>query len=387
MKAVSERSRIPARPRAARLAVSVAFFVNGALLASWVPHIPSVQAKLALGNGALGLALLLIAAGAVTALLLSGWLIGRLGSRRVTRIGTVLLAVSAPLLVASPSLPLLIPFLLLFGAANGAMDVAMNAQGVAVEKRYPKPILSSFHGLYSAGGLVGAGLGGIALSVGFRPQLHMAAAALLLGGIGVAATAGLLPGRGEAPTGRPRLALPSRGVWGLCSLVFFCTIGEGAMADWSALYLQKVMGAAPAVAAAGYTAFSLMMAVGRLSGDFLVTRLRAAPLIRASALAAAAGLAAVLLLPFPAAGIAGFALVGIGLSNVIPIAFRAASNTAGLSPERGLASVATVSYTGLLAGPPIIGFAAQAWTLRGGMGVVLLCAVLVALLAPAARQS
>src|SRR5262245_44017738 len=173
------------RIRAARLAVSTIFFVNGTTFASWVPHIPFVQAKLGLSEGILGLALLAVAAGALVSLILSGWLIARFSSRMVTTVAGIAFCVALPLPLLAPNLLLLMAALFFFGLCNGAMDVAMNAQGVAIENRYGRPIMSSFHGLFSLGGLVGAGIAGLSLTLGLSPTTHVFGMTLLLVIIGL----------------------------------------------------------------------------------------------------------------------------------------------------------------------------------------------------------
>ena len=356
--------------RMARLAVSTIFFVNGTVFASWVPHIPFVQTRLDLSEGVLGLALLAIAAGAVTSLTLSGWLVGRFGSRRVTSVATLFFCAVLPLPILAPDLPLLIPALILLGMANGAMDVAMNAQGVAVENRYPWPIMSSFHGLFSLGGLFGAGLGGVLLSTGVHPLGHVLGVALVMGVIGLVALTRLLPD-GPVDTTQPVFALPPRPVIGLSFLAFFSLVGEGAMADWSAVYLRNWLGAGPGLAAAGFAAFSLMMAVGRLTGDRLKSRFGPVDLVRYSTALAAAGLGLALLLGHPAAAIVGFGCVGLGLANVVPILFSAAGRTPGVGVGTAIAAVATVGYLGFLAGPPFIGFTAEVVSLPGALWLVV----------------
>lgn len=361
----------------ARLAVSTIFFVNGTVFASWVPHIPFVQTRLDLSEGILGLALLAIAAGAVTSLTLSGWLVGRFGSRRVTSVATVFFCAVLPLPILAPDLPLLIPALMLLGMGNGAMDVAMNAQGVAVENRYSWPIMSSFHGLFSLGGLFGAGLGGLLLSAGVHPLGHVLGTALVMGLVGLIALTRLLPDGPREPA-QPVFALPPRPVVGLSLLAFFSLVGEGAMADWSAVYLRNWLGAGPGLAAAGFAAFSLMMALGRLTGDRLKSRFGPVNLVRYSTALAAAGLGLALLLGHPAAAIIGFGCVGLGLANVVPILFSAAGRTPGVGVGTAIAAVATVGYLGFLAGPPLIGFAAEATSLPLALWLVVFAIASVA---------
>ncbi len=370
------------RPKAARLAVLTIFFVNGATIASWVPHIPLVQEKLALSEGLLGLALLGVALGAVFSLTLSGWLIAHFGSRAVTRVSTVAFCLSLPPLVLAPSFALLVLSLIFFGLCNGAMDVAMNTQAVAVEERYDKPIMSSFHGFFSLGGLFGAGIGGLVLESGVSPIVHMTSASLIFLSAGALALRYLLPKSAEGSTSEgPAFVLPKGSLLGLGLLAFVVFVGEGAMADWSAVYLRNTLGTSTGLAAAGFASFSLMMAVGRLTGDVVVKRLGPSMTVRFGSLVAGIGLGLSLLIGQPLAAIVGFGCVGLGLANLVPVFFSAAGRTPGVSPGTGIAAVATLGYLGWLAGPPLIGFAAELVTLAGALGLVAVALGLVTVFA------
>jgi MFS family permease len=314
-------------------------------------------------------------------LILSGWLIARFSSRVVTTVAGIAFCLVLPLPVLAPNLPLLIAALILFGLCNGAMDVAMNAQGVAIENRYSRPIMSSFHGLFSLGGLAGAGIGGIILSLGISPTVHVLAMTLLLLSLGLVALRGLLPASVDQVSHEPVLALPSGPILGLSILAFFTLVGEGAMADWSAVYLRNVLQAGPGLAAAGFAAFSLTMAIGRLTGDNLVDYFGPVTLVRLSASLAAIGLGIALILSNPVAAIVGFGCVGLGLSNVVPVLFSAAGRMPGISAGSGIAAVATSGYSGFLVGPPLIGFVAEAFTLGVALGLVVVFIGLVAVFA------
>jgi len=364
----------------ARLAVSVLFFVNGAVLASWLPHIPALKARLTSGDGQLGLVLLAMAGGAVVALPTAGWLIGRLGSRALSSAAAIALCVTMPLPVLSPSLPALVTTLAVLGACNGLLDVSMNAQAAVVEQRRQRPIMSSFHALFSLGGVAGALLASGAMSLGLGDCTHVVLAALVaLTAVGLAIP-GLVPAA-PAPGGAtgPSLARPSRTLLALGVLALLGLLAEGAMADWSAVYLHDTLRASPAVAATGFAAFSLAMAVGRIGGDVLVSRLGPRRVLRLSAAVAAIGLAGALLVGQPAIGVVGCALVGLGIANVIPVLFSAAARVPGLHAGRGLAAVATTGYLGFLAGPPLIGAVAEVAGLALGLGVVSAACAFVAL--------
>jgi MFS family permease len=375
------------------VAVSVAFLVNGAAIANWVPRVPAVKAALGTSDGPLGLALLGLGVGAAAALLAAGRVVARFGSRPVTRAAG--LALCAALLGPglAGNLPMLALALALFGAASGLMDVAMNAHGALVERWYGRPIMSSLHGLWSVGGLVGAVTGGLAARAGWTPARHFAVAALCLGVLLVAGTWRLLPasmdkapsGRGRAPRRRgsgmawspPLLLL---GVVGFSS--FF---GEGSAHDWSAIYMHDVLGTSPGTAATAFAAFSLSMAIVRFGGDRLSARLGPVRLVRASGLVAAVGFGLGLLAHQPLAGVVGFALLGVGLACVVPVTFSAAGHLGGDLAGVAISRVAAISYLASFAGPPVIGLVADVVGLTVALfipvalaGVVALCARAVA---------
>lgn len=237
------------RLRPARLAVAAIFFVNGAAFAGWVVRIPAVQQNLGIGTGVLGIALLGVAVGALLSMTATGALVSRFGSAPVMRAAAILYCAALNLPALAPNPALLVAFLALFGAANGALDVSMNAQSVALEKRYRRPIMSSFHAMFSVGGLVGAAVGGAVASLGVGPKTHLLGASLCLGAISAIALPHLLPrsADGGADTGHAGTALvrPSRALIGLGVISFCVLLGEGAIADWSAVYLSDVAGTAP----------------------------------------------------------------------------------------------------------------------------------------------
>ena len=236
--AIDGRVTVAPRARAARWAVAAMFLVNGALLANWVARIPAVQQRLGLSAGALGIALLGMAIGALAAFPVTGLLIAHYGSRRVTTGAALVYCAAVPLPGLAPNLPLLMVALIALGAGNGAMDVAMNAQGVAVEARYGRPIMSSSHGLWSVGGFAGALVGGAAAGAGIAPFPHLLGAAAVLVIAALVAAHWLLPVVADAHSGAPAFARPTRALLGLGAVAFCSALGEGAMADWSAVYLH-----------------------------------------------------------------------------------------------------------------------------------------------------
>lgn len=365
-------------PRSARIAVAVVFFLNGAVLASWVPHIPGVQMKLGLNSAVLGFALLGMAAGALMGIPLAGWWIPRAGSRRVVRVSAVVFFAALCLPILAPNLPFLIAALVLLGASNGAMDVSMNAQAVIVEQRVGRPIMSSFHGMWSVGGLAGAGACALALHCGVDPLAHVLGATIVLGAVAIVALQPLLPPTADSTDDGPRIARPTGLLIGLGLMALLALLAEGSMGDWSAVYLRLSLGTSAGFAALGFAAFQLTMAAGRFAGDRLVGRLGNQTVVRISASLAAIGLGVALLLGDPIAALVGCGCVGLGLSNLIPILFRAASQLPGVSAGHGIAAVSTAGYCGFLAGPPLIGLCAEAVTLPGALGIVVVCLAWIA---------
>jgi predicted MFS family arabinose efflux permease len=326
-----------------------------------------------------GVVLLAMAAGAVVALPTAGRLIRLMGSRAVSAVAALALCLAMPLPVLSPTVSVLVAALALLGACNGLLDVSMNAQAVVVEQRAGRPIMSSFHALFSLGGVAGALLAGGAMSVGVGDVAHVVVSAL----VALAAVAIAIPGLVTTPPGPdatgPTLARPSGSLVSLGALALLGLLAEGAMADWSAVYLHDTLGASSSTAALGFAAFSLAMGAGRFGGDALVDRLGPRGVLRMSSAVAALGLGAALLLGRPAIGVVGCALVGLGIANVIPLLFSAAARVPGVPPGQALAAVATTGYLGFLAGPPLIGVVAETAGLAVGLGVVSGACALIAL--------
>ena len=283
-------------------------------------------------------------------------------------------------------LPVLIVAMLGLGVANATLDVAMNAHGVAVERRRGRPILSSFHAAWSVGGLIGAAAGGLVAGAGVDVRAHFAAVAVVLFGGALAWSARLLPAA-EDRTGRATrlLVRPPRAVLVIGVAAFCCLFAEGAAADWSAVYLDDPLGTGPTLAAAGYAAFTLAMTAGRLGGDRLTVRWGPVGLLVRGGLVAGCGFGVALAVGRPWAAVLGFTALGLGLAPVVPTLFRAGGNTPGLPSGQGIAAVSTLGYLGLLAGPPVIGFTAEAVGLPAALGLVAALAGTVALLAPSVR--
>jgi predicted MFS family arabinose efflux permease len=367
--------------------VAAIFAINGFALSSWFPHIPAMQRKLDLSDATLGIALLGTAVGALVATSLSGAVIRRLGSRRATLLSVVGLCAALPLPGLAPNLPLLVVALVLLGVTNGTLDVAMNTQAVAVEARYHRPIMSSFHGVFSLGGLISSALAVAIIGAGVATVVHLATAGVVLGAAALLAGHWLLPDQGAAPeAGGPLFVRPTGPLLGLGIVAFCVLLGEGAMADWGAVYLDNVLETGSGFAAAGYAVFSGTMAVGRLTGGRWIARYGPERIVRAGGTIVAVGLGLALIAGQPLAALVGFGCVGAGLSVLFPITLSAAGRVPGVAPEQGLAAVTAVGYAGFLAGPPLIGLAAEATSLPVALGIVAALGIVIAALASTVRE-
>lgn len=375
---VSLKAGEAARPLTARVAVAAIFCLNGLALANWIARIPDAKARLALSDGTLGLVLLFAAIGALIGQPATGWLIGRFGSRRVTTVLALVFALTIAPLGMATSAPQLMAALLVMGLFNGGLDVAMNAQAALVEQAYGRPIMASFHGLWSVGGLVGAILGGTVAGQGLALGPHLLAVTGLAF-IGLAlATRWLAPDSiGRTREGGPSFALPPRALLLLGAVAFGVLFCEGAIADWGAVYLREGLGSPPGLAATGYAVFALLMATGRLTGDWLTLRLGAGRIARSGGALVALGVTLTVLTGAPLVAIIGFGLIGAGVSCIFPLILSAAARTPGVAPGIAIAAMATAGYTGFLVGPPLIGSLAEAISLRGALGVLGLLGLLI----------
>lgn len=372
--------------RRARISVSLIFLIHGILVSNWLSRIPAVQAKLHLSVGILGATLLATAAGALIAMPLTSKLVGRFGSARVTRVSTLLLCICVVLPGLAWNTPVLAAALFAYGAAAGMMDVAMNTEGVAVEAAYSRPVMVGFHALFSFGGMIGSLLGSLAAGYAIQPQWHLAAVGGALAAASIPVCRHMLVNMWEPPlpdTGSTIELL--RPLLGLGLVAFCILLGEGAMADWSAVYLGQL--SSPGVSPLGYAVFSLAMALGRLRGDWFHQRLGSAATVRWGGALAAAGLGIALLAGGVPAALAGFAFAGWGFSAIFPILCSVAGKRAAGKPQAGIAAVSATGYLGFLVGPPIIGFLAQASSLRMALLLVAALSGLASVMAGVARSN
>jgi len=363
----------------------VTFLVNGAVFANWVPRIPEVKRELGLGESELGLALLGVALGAVLALPAGGFLAARFGSRPTVQLSLATFGGALILVGLAFNLLTLAAALFLLGSANGMLDVAMNAQGVAVDRRYPRPVFSSFHAAFSFGFVAGSATGSVAAASGLDPLAHFAVAGTVLAAAGLAASAWLLPAGADAVRAGPVVIRPRRDLAGLGLVAICAALAEGAAADWSTLYLRESLEMSAALGGSAFAAFSLLMGVGRLLGDRLTTAWGPVVLARRGAALAASSMAVALIAGHPWVAVLGFAGLGAGVSIVFPLALSAAGRTPGLAAASAIAAVSTAGYLGFVAGPPLIGFLAELVSLPAALWVVVAACLGIAFLARTVR--
>lgn len=362
------------------------FLVHGLVVSTWVSRIAAVKSGLGLRDGSFGLALFGSAVGAVSAIPLSGWAIRRYGSKKTFLWTGTGFCVSLVLLAFASNLFSLSVALIAYGAMTGANDVAINAQAVSIEKLLGKPSMSRFHAMFSLGGIFGAVAGGFVAAQGIVPAIHFVVAASLIL-IGIVFTAPLIldvrertgeeTGSGPKRAGfvRPPAVLVALSIIGFC--IF---LSEGAIADWTAIYIRQVLNAGEGIAAGGYAAFSAAMTVFRFSGDALTARMGPAWVIRMGGLVAAGGLTLVVSADSAFTAIAGFALTGAGFSSIIPVVFAAGGRISSVGESAGIAMVSGIGYLGFLVGPPMIGFVSEIFSLRVALSLLVVLSAAAALL-------
>jgi fucose permease len=364
-----------------RWATTGVFVVNGAAIGLWVAHIPWLQERFDLSKSAMGLVLVGLALAVILAFPVAGQAIVRHGSERIVWVGGIAcaLAVNLPLLAPHPLLVAL--GLAVLGGSSATQDVAMNSHGVKVEKDMRRPIMSSLHAGWAFGGMAGAGFAAACAALGLDARVTVAIGSALLVLLLIACVRRI--GHGSAAEGdeTPGFTLPSRGVVLLAVLCLLVMVTEGAMADWGGLYLRQDLGASAAIAALAYSFFTAGMTAGRIVGDWINHRIGAVALLRWGALLTGAPLGAMLLIGEPAAALIGLFLVGLGVSNGVPLMFSAAGRQPDTPPGPGIAAVSSMGSLGFLAGPPFIGFLADATSLPWALATLILGAAVVFALA------
>jgi MFS family permease len=369
--------------RAYRIAVGCLFFLLGICSASWASRIPSIQQSLNLSDTALGIVLFALPVGSMLALLFSGWLVTRFGSKRVATNAVMIYGILLLTLGFAQNITFLVLNLILYGMAGNTANIAINTQAVGVESKYGRKIMASFHGLWSLAGFTAAGIGTFMMGKGIIPLNHFLLITFLIV-IGVAACFNyLLPDEEKSEKGSSLFTKPDRSLLILGVVAFCCMICEGAMFDWSGIYFQKVVGAEKEWVGAGYTAFMCTMAAGRFIADWVAGRFGIKRTVQYSGLLIATGLGIAVLFPYLLSSVIGFFLVGFGVSSVVPLVYSEAGKSKKSSPGVALAAVSSIGFLGFLIGPPLIGVVAGLSGLRMSFVIIAAMGISVTLIAGA----
>jgi MFS family permease len=364
-----------------RIAVSAMFFFMGFIFASWASRIPVYKNQFHLNEAELGTVLFMLPLGSFIALPFAGWSVDRFGSRIMGVISTSGYGLALYGLSKAQTSFSLSVMLFIFGFVGDTVNISMNTQALDLQTAYRRPILSSFHALWSLGALSGALLGGWTLKTQIDTEMHFLMVAIAVGALCFWSWFYLMPHDGRKAKGKKLLALPDRSLLVIGAVCLCCTLCEGAMADWSALYYNQVKVDATTISTTGFTAYVLMMAMGRFSGDRLVMAMGYRKVLILDGIFVAGGMALALALKQPWLVIAGFGLVGFGVSTVIPIAYTAAAKSETMKASVALAAVSTIGFTGFLIGPPLIGFIAHEIGLRAALALVILLGIVIIVLA------
>ena len=358
-------------------ATRAVFFITGFGNSAWAALVPFAKTRANISDGALGLLLLCLGIGSIVTMPISGASAARFGCRRVIIAAALTVAATLPLLASSSTFASLAVVLMLFGAGIGAMDVAMNIQAIIVERASGRSMMSGFHGLFSLGGIAGAGGMAVLLSAGASP---LAAASCVSAGVVVAlapSASHLLPF--GARNDGPAFAIPHGAVLFIGMLCFVLFLAEGAVLDWSGVFLIAVRQMAASQAGLGYAAFATTMTVGRLAGDRIVDRLGPQRVVLAGGLCAAFGFVVAVAVPYWPMTLLGYGLVGAGCANIVPVLFSAVGRQHDMAENVAVPAVTTIGYAGILAGPAAIGFIAQLTDLQTAFLVLASMLVAVAL--------
>ena len=375
-----------------RLAVSLFFFTNGFQYANWVARLPEVQQLYGVSNTRLGTILLCSAAGAISAMPFAGFLTVRFGSRWVTIATAIAFVLLIPFIPLVSNLWVIGGLFFLFGIFGGSEDVAMNGQAVYVERLYNRPILSSFHGVWSIGTALGAGFGALFAKFGVELFTHFLTISAMSVGLIIWAAFNLIKDDPPVASGQAlsitteksaeneenaTFRLPTKAILPLGIIAFCGMTGEGSIADWAAIYMHKTIGQDEAFSALAFGSFATAMTIGRLTGDRFTEKFGNRKQLIISSLLAIFGLALALAVNNPWLVLVGFFIAGLGIATIVPIIYSAAGNTEGVSPSVGIAMATTIGYTGFFVGPPVIGYLADAFSLRIGLMFGLLLFVIM----------
>lgn len=370
----------PLLRRKSRLAVSAVFFAYGLTFASWASRIPTIQQSLNISDGILGLILFSLPAGLFLCLPFSGWIINHFGSKKVVVVSGLVYTLLLLMIGLAQNLFQLIAVLFVFGFVSSLLNIAVNTQAAGVESSYEKPIMASFHGMWSLAGFAGAAIGTVMMGYGVTPAYHFLLILVLMLIIIALSNGSLIPKDAGQTPGGLKFVMPDKPLLKLGIIAFCSLICEGTMFDWSGVYFLKVVRAEPAWVGAGYTAFMIAMASGRFIADWLTHKIGVQRVLQLSGLTTVCGLLIAVLVPQQTPAIIGFLIVGLGVSSVVPLAYSAASKSKTMPASQALSTVTTIGFFGLLAGPPIVGLISEATDLKTAFYFVIFMGLLVLVL-------
>jgi MFS family permease len=375
--------------RATRRATYAMFFIDGIGFGIWAGHIPAFKQKFQLSDSALSIVLLAVAAGSIVSMPLAGQAVRHFGSKRCIIVSVAWYGLCLIAIALAPNLILFVVAALLFGTAKGGVDVGINAQAIVVERCYGRPIMSSFQALWSVGGLAGGFLTSAALGLGSTAPSNLTCVGLLILLLDALCYGHLMrdDASSREPESRKHFRLPGKALLFVAVLAFIALFSEGVLQDWAAVYMRQVVIVPVWIAAVAYAGYSTAMALGRFMGDRVIAVLGERLVMRLSGMLIIAGLAAALLVPSPLFAIAGFALAGLGNSNLVPILFSAAGRDPVLGPGPGIATITTVGFCGFLVGPAVIGLMSKFFGLSVALSLVALLGLITAVCGPAIIQS
>nr|WP_322624677.1 MFS transporter [uncultured Flavobacterium sp.] len=366
------------QPVIVRRAVAVLFFMAGLCFSSWASRIATIQEKLNISEGQFGAVLFAMPVGLMLSLPLSGWAVSRFGSRIVVSIALAGYGLALIGLGLMPNMFLLAANIMVFGLCSNAVNISVNAQAVATELLYKRPIMASFHGLWSLAGFIGGGIGTLMIGQEIPPSVHFVMIAIVVIGSIFICWRYLNHDKGTGEKKKSGFAKPDAALITLGLIAFCSMVVEGTMFDWTTIYFRKVILAKGAMEGAGYTAGMCMMATGRFIADGFSARFGLKRTLQVSGFLSLAGLTMVITLPYLVPAIIGFMLVGAGISSVVPLVYSAAGKSTTMAPGPAIAAVSTISFLGFLVGPPVIGFLAEAFNLRLAfifVAVMALCVI------------
>jgi len=366
-----------------RIAVSTFFFVNGFLYANWTSRLPELQRFFGINNAQLGSVLFFIALGSIVSMPLAGWLGSKFGSDSIVKVTALLFCVAIPLVAISQNQWTIRLCFFFLGAATGSMDVTMNGQAVLVERLWGKVIFSSFHAVFSIGMAIGAAVGGVFSSFQVPLQSHLVMISTFGLLLCVWASTKLIKDVTTAnetvvSKGKTDKLLALKTILPFGFIAFCCMTGEGSMIDWSAIFMNKVVGQSEVLSAWAFGTFGVAMTIGRVFGDYFIVKFGKQKLMMIDALLSIIGLGISLAFVSVWSTFVGFFLIGLGLSTIVPIVFSSAGNLRNISPSAGISMATSIGYTGFFIGPPTIGYLAEAFGLRIGLGFVLFLFVFMA---------